>query len=81
MFLNEIAQNNTCGNPQLTIICKMLDIVNTAKVCPDPKMSDTVVYFMLEREKYLIMIENLIRIYILLCSEFHPDRCKFSVII
>ena len=30
-FLNEIAQNNSRGNQQLTIICKMLDIVNTAK--------------------------------------------------
>ena len=35
MFLNEIAQNNSRGNPQLTIICKMLDIANTAK----PKFS------------------------------------------
>ena len=31
-FLNEIAQNNSRGNPQLTIICKMPDIVNTVKV-------------------------------------------------
>ena len=31
MFFNEIAQNNSRGNPQLTIICKMLNIVNTAK--------------------------------------------------
>ena len=31
MFLNEIAQNNSLGNPHLTIIFKMLDIVNTQK--------------------------------------------------
>ena len=31
MFLNEIPQNNSRGNLQLTILFKMLDIVNTAK--------------------------------------------------
>ena len=39
MFLNDISY---CGNPKLTIICKMLDIVNTAKVGPNPKMCDIV---------------------------------------
>ena len=38
-FLNETVQNNSRGNQQLTIICKMLDIVNTAtwkpKFSPD----------------------------------------------
>ena len=38
----------------------MPNIVNTAKVGPDPKMSNVVVYFTLLREKYLIIVKKFI---------------------